>query len=74
MDDKYAERLFDYLDNLNPGIYKVSSLCKPENLDRFICLVNQYISFNEYGNGIVFIDYSCDYIKKIDISNKQNFK
>lgn len=57
----YEDEIYTYLDKMEIGsTVSIDKVCKPENKDKFIFIVKEYIDNHEYGNGI---EFSNDFTK-----------
>ena len=67
-EEQYIADVYTYLDKLPACVVAVDKLCKPENRDKFLSVVKDYIEKRGVYNGYI-TEFTNDYtaVKKIDV-------
>ena len=59
----YKAKIFEYLDKLPACVKPLDELCKPENREKFIQVVKDYIDERGRGQNGFDLDFNSDYSK-----------
>ena len=63
----YKTKIFEYLDRLDIGIVEIKNICKPENRDKFLEVVIEYIQQGTKNGYVTELNGDRTKIKKFDL-------